>query len=242
VTQVNLSSLGKGKPPILQGFNAGNTAPKLAGNLPIADSMSSAKADAAVFVVNPVDNTTYFYMEGMNAPMGGYPNRGHAARAATVLDRSMQEVAPGEFTTRVRLPTAGKFDVAFILDQPRVLHCFAAEVKVNPALERKYAAVHAAFQIDKPTVKARAALPVRVRLTRGRDARPLTGLTDVALRYFQAPSAPAREVPAREVGEGVYEAEVDVTQAGAYYLHIGAPSLKLGFGDQPFATLRAVAE
>lgn len=242
VTQVNLSSLGKGKQPILQGFNAGSTAPKLAGNLPIADSMSAAKADAAIFVVNPVDNTTYFYMEGMNAPMAGYPNRGHAARAATVLNRSMKEVAPGEFTTRVRLPTAGKFDVAFILDQPRVLHCFAAEVKINPALERKYAAVHAAFQIDQPTVKARHAVPVRVRLTRGRDEQPQTGLTDVALRYFQAPSAPAREVPAREVGEGVYEAMVDLSQAGAYYLHVGAPSLKLGFGEQPFATLRAVAE
>lgn len=241
VTQINLSSLGKGKEPTLQGFTAGTTAPKLAGNLPIADSMSPAKADAAVFVVNPVDNTTYFYMEGMNAPMAGYPNRGHAARAATVIDRSLKEVAPGEFATRVRMPTAGKFDVAFILDQPRVLHCFSAEVKSNPALQRKYAAVQAAFQLDSAVVAPKSTVPVRVRLTRGRDSKPQTGLTDVALRYFQAPASPARQVAAREVGDGVYEALIELPNAGAYYLHVAAPSLKLGFGDQPFATLRATA-
>jgi YVTN family beta-propeller protein len=241
VTQINLSSLGRGKEPIVQGFAAGTAASKLAGNLPIADSMSAAKTDAAVFVVNPVDNTTYFYMEGMNAPMAGYSNRGHSARAATVIDRSMREVERGVFTTRVRLPTAGKFDVAFILDQPRVLHCFNAEVQPNPALERKYAAVKAAFQLGSTPVSANAAVPVRVRLTRGRESQAQTDLTDVALRYFLAPSSPVREIQAREVGDGVYEAIVDLPEAGAYYLHVGAPSLRLRFGDQPFATLRAIA-
>lgn len=241
VTQINLGSLGQGKEPIIQGFNAGTTAPKLAGNLLIADSMSAAKADAAVFVVNPVDNTTYFYMEGMNAPMAGYPNRGHAARAATVIDRSLKEVEPGVFTTQVRMPAHGKFDVAFILDQPRVMHCFAAEVKANPALERKYAGVHASFQTGSATVAAKSAQAVRVRLTQGRDAKPQTGLTDVALRYFRAPSSPAREIPAREVGDGVYEAMVDLPEAGAYYVYVGAPSLSLKFSDQAFTTLRAVA-
>ena len=241
VTQINLASLGAGKEPIVQGFGAGSTAPKLAGNLPIADSMSPAKADAAVFVVNPVDNTIYFYMEGMNAPMGGYSNRGHAARAATVIDRSLREVEPGVFATRVRMPAHGKFDVAFMLDQPRVLHCFAAEVATNPALESKYAGLRATFEGTSTPVAAGAAQPVRVRLTRGRDSRPETGLTDVVLRYFLAPSSPAREVPAREVGDGVYEARLDLSASGAYYLYVAAPSRQLRFGDQGFSTLRAVA-
>ncbi|MBI2276154.1 MAG: cytochrome D1 [Dechloromonas sp.] len=242
VTQINLGSLGKGRQPVIHGFAAGTSAPKLAGNLPIADSMSAAKADAAMYVVNPVDNTTYFYMEGMNAPMAGYPNRGHAARAATVIDRSLKEVEPGVFATRVRLPASGKFDVAFILDQPRVLHCFAAEVKANPGLERKYAAVQAAFQLKGGPVAAKSTVPVRVRLTRGREGKPQTGLTDVALSYFLAPSSPARQVAAREVGDGVYEALIELPQAGAYYLHVGVPSLKLRFGDLPYATLRALAK
>lgn len=241
VTQINLASLGQGRTPAVHGFVAGSTAPKLAGNLPIADSMSAAKADAAMFVVSPVDSTTYFYMEGMNAPMTGYPNRGHAARAATVIDRSLREVEPGVFSGRARLPAAGKFDVAFMLDQPRVLHCFSAEVQPHPDLERQDAAVHAAIEAGGP-VAAKSPATVRVRLTRGRDALPQTGLTDVALRYFRAPSSPAREVPAREVGAGVYEAVLDVPEAGAYYLHVGVPSLRMRFGDQPFSSLRVLAQ
>lgn len=242
VTQINLALLGKGKEPTIQGFGAGTAAPKLAGNLPIADGMSAAKADAAMFVVNPVDNTTYFYMEGMNAPMAGYPNRGHAARAATVIDRSMKEIEPGVFTTRVRLPAAGKFDVAFILDQPRVLHCFSAEVQPNPALERKHAALQATFQVPSSPVVAKSTLAVRVRITKGRESLPQTGLSDVTLRYFLAPSSPARQVVASEVGDGVYEALVELPQAGAYYLHVGVPSLQMRFGDLPFATLRAIVK
>ncbi len=241
VTQISLASLGSGRTPAVHSFVAGSTAPKLAGNLPIADSMSAAKADAAMFVVNPVDSTTYFYMEGMNAPMTGYPNRGHAARAATVIDRSLREVEPGVFSGRARLPAAGKFDVAFMLDQPRVLHCFSAEVQPHPNLERQYAVVHAAIEAGGP-VAAKSPATVRVRLTRGRESLPQTGLTDVALRYFRAPSSPAREVLAREVGNGVYEAVLDVPEAGAYYLHVGVPSLRLRFGDQPFSSLRVLAQ
>src|SRR5690606_7758609 len=82
VTMINLSSLGRGKQPIVQSFEAGPQPPKLAANLPLADSVAPAREDAAVFVVNPVDNSAYFYMEGMNAPSSNYLNRGHASRAA----------------------------------------------------------------------------------------------------------------------------------------------------------------
>jgi len=241
VTMINLGSLGKDKKPIVQGFAAGDTAPKLAGDLPIADAVTPAKADAAVFVVNPVDNTTYFYMEGMNAPMAGYPNRGHTARAATVVDRSIREVAPGEFASRVRWPTAGKFDVAFLLDRPRVLHCFTAEVQPSPVLEQKYATPKATLLVDTPLVSARSTVPVRIRLTQGRAETPRVGVGDVTLRYFLAPSSPARQVVAREIGAGLYEAAVEVKEVGAYYLYVSVPSLKIGANDQPFATLRAVA-
>lgn len=239
VTQVSLASLGKGREPVIQSFAAGAAPPKLAGDLPIADGMAPARTDAGLFVVNPVENTTYFYMEGMNAPMTGYPNRGHAARGALVIDRSLKETEPGVFSARVRLPAQGKLDVAFLLDQPRVMHCFAAEVKPNPGLESRHAGVRASILPAGGPVKAGSRVPVRVRITQGRDARPRTGLADVALRYFRAPAAPAREAAAREVEEGLYEAAIDLPEAGAYYLHVAAPSLGLRFGDQPFATLRA---
>ena len=241
VTMINLGSLGKGKSPTVQSFQAGAMPPKLAGDLPIADGMSSAKADAAMFVVNPTDNTTYFYMEGMNAPMGSYLNRGHSARGVTVVDRSIKEVAPGVFATQVRMPTAGNYDVAFMLDRPRVLHCFSADVQPDLALEQKYAGARAGLSLASPLAAAPGTASVKVRLTEGRESQPRAGVQDVTIRYFRAPSAPARQVVARDIGNGEYEAQLELGEVGAYYVHVGVPSLKIRFGDQPFATIRAVA-
>lgn len=241
VTMINLGTLGKGKSPTVQSFPAGEAAPKQAGDLPIVDGMSAAKADAAMFVVNPTDNTTYFYMEGMNAPMGSYLNRGHAARGVTVVDRSIKEVEPGVFATQVKLPTAGKYDVALLLDRPRVLHCFAADVKPDLALAKKYAGPRAILTVESQMVTANSKVPVRVKLTEGRDGQPRSGVGDVTIRYFRAPASPARQVIAREVSAGVYETELEFKEIGAYYLHVSVPSLKLGYADQPFATVRTVA-
>src|SRR5258705_3446087 len=64
VTMVNLSSLGRGVKPIVLSFAAGVAPPKAAGDLPLADSVAQAIGEAAVLVVDPVDNTTHYYMEG----------------------------------------------------------------------------------------------------------------------------------------------------------------------------------
>ena len=133
---VNLLSLGAEKKPMVQGFGAGTGAPRLAGDLSAADSIAQAATEAAVFVVNPADSNTYFYMEGMNAPMGSFGGYGHAARAVAVVDRSLKEVEPGVYSGKVRVPAAGQYDVAFLLDNPRMLHCFSTEAKENPALHK----------------------------------------------------------------------------------------------------------
>ena len=76
---------------------------------------------------------TYFYMEGMNAAMGSFGSYGHRVQAVTVVDRSLKEVAPGVYAGRLRIPVAGHYDVAFLLENPRVLHCFSADAAPNPA-------------------------------------------------------------------------------------------------------------
>ncbi|WP_238996050.1 cytochrome D1 domain-containing protein [Azotobacter chroococcum] len=238
VSMIDLASLGKGREPGVLGFEAGPAAPRLAGNLPLASSLAPAGDDAALFVVNPVDNTTYFYMEGMNAPMSGYLNRGHTARAATVVPRSLRELEPGLFGARVRLPAAGRLDVAFLLNQPQIAHCFALEVRADPDRQRQRTRLQVEYLADGHGVVAGAPFTLRLRLLKGGEA-PQTGVADLRVRYFRAPSAQPREVAAREVGEGIYEAPVELAQAGAYYLHLGAASLGLEFGDLPYLALRA---
>ncbi|MCY1498597.1 PQQ-dependent catabolism-associated beta-propeller protein [compost metagenome] len=241
VSMINLASLGQGKQPIVQTFEAGPAAPKLAGELPLADSLARARDEDAVFVVNPVDNTAYFYMEGMNAPMSGYLNRGHTARAAMVVDRSLREVEPGLFTSRVTLPAAGAFDVAFMLNQPELTHCFSATVKANPALAKLRIAPQVQFLLDASTVQAGSSVRARFRIVRGEGGEPWAGVDDLHVRYFLAPSSQQRQVKAQEVGEGVYEAPLELEQVGAWYLHVRSPSLGLDGADRAYTSLRAVS-
>ncbi|UVJ46111.1 beta-propeller fold lactonase family protein [Pseudomonas sp. LS1212] len=240
VTMINLSTLGKDRQPILQGFEAGPAAPRLAGDLPLAPGLSPSRDDNSVFVVNPVDNTTYFYAEGMNAPMSGYPNRGHTARAAMVIDRSLREVEPGVYSSRVKMPVAGRFDVAFLLNQPQIVHCFNTEIEVNPALEKALATPRLEFLMDKVSAPLGSPFNVRLRVVEGRSGHPRKGLKDLQLRYYLAPSSRPQEVLTKEVADGIYEAALDLPQVGAYYLHARSATLGAAFDQQTYTSLRVL--
>lgn len=240
VTMINLSSLGEGRTPISQGFEAGPQAPRLAGDLPLASSLAVSRDDNAVFVVNPVDNTTYFYAEGMNAPMSGYPNRGQVARAAMVIDRSLREVEPGLYSARIKLPAAGRFDVAFLLNQPNIIHCFTALVEPDKNLNPHAGVPKVEFMLDKSTAALGSPYVVRFRIVQGKQKVQRSGVKDVQVRYFRAPTSRAQQVAALEVGDGVYEAPVTLDQHGAWYLHVRAASLGASFDDKNFASVRVL--
>ena len=240
VTMINLASLGEGRTPISQGFEAGPQAPRLAGDLPLASSLAVSRDDNAVFVVNPVDNTTYFYAEGMNAPMSGYPNRGQVARAAMVIDRSLREVSPGLYSARIKLPPAGRFDVAFLLNQPNIIHCFTADVEPATQGARVAGVPKVEFMRDTVTTTLGSPYVVRFRIVQGKQNTQRSGVKDVQVRYFLAPSSRAQSMAAREVGEGVYEVPLTLNQPGAWYLHVRAASLGAGFDDKNFASVRVI--
>lgn len=241
VTMINLSSLGEGRTPISQGFEAGPQAPRLAGDLPLASSLAVSRDDNAVFVVNPVDNTTYFYAEGMNAPMSGYPNRGQVARAAMVIDRSLREVEPGLYSARIKLPPAGRFDVAFLLNQPNIIHCFTTLVEPDGRLAQHPGVPTVEFMLEKATAALGSPYTVRFRIVQGQHKAQRSGVKDVQVRYFRAPTSRAQTVAALEVGNGIYEAPVTLDQNGAWYLHVRAASLGANFDDKTFASVRVLS-
>ncbi len=239
VTMINLGSLGPGKQPIAQSFVAGSVAPKLAGDLPLADSIATTSSEAAVFVVNPADSTTYFYMEGMNAPMSNYKVYGSTARAVTVADRSLQEAEPGVYVSKVKIPAPGRYDVAFLLETPPILHCFSVEAAANPALKKDLGSLAIEYLIPRRTVKAGATVPVRFRLADPATGKPRTGLAGVRVLFFRIPGKDRRVVPAREVGDGVYEAMLPMTKPGGYNIYVAVPSEKIGYQDLPYFTMAA---
>jgi hypothetical protein len=237
VTMINLLSIGRGSQPIVQSFAAGAVPPKAAGELPLADSIAPANVDAAVLVVNPADNTTYFYMEGMNAPSSNYQSYGAAARAVTVVDRSLKETEPGVYSSKVRMPVAGRYDVALMVNTPRLIHCFSLEAKENPALASDKQRVRAEFLVESREVPLGASVPVRVRLSRA-DGKAQAGLKDVRLLSFLVPGQRREEVIAREVEPGVYEASVQIPEHGAYSIHVASKTLGREFRDFAFLSLR----
>ncbi|HGM5586947.1 TPA: cytochrome D1 domain-containing protein [Pseudomonas putida] len=238
VSMINLASLGEGRSPIVQGFEAGPAAPRQAGDLPLAQGLSVSRDDNSVFVVNPVDNNTYFYAEGMNAPMSGYNNRGHQARAAIVVDRSLREMAPGVYGSTVKLPAAGKFDVAFLLNQPQIIHCFSTEVAAGSDASKRKGARAEFIGLDQPLPQY-SDFTARVRIV-GDDGQPRLGLNDLSLRYFLAPSSMPRNLQLQEVGDGVYQAALNLPEAGAWYLHVQSPSLGRKFAEENYTSLRVL--
>jgi len=237
VTMINLLSLDRGAKPIVQSFAAGSVAPKAAGELPLADSMAAANIDAAVLVVNPADNTTYYYMEGMNAPASNYQSYGAAARAVTVVDRSLKETEPGVYSSKLRIPVAGRYDVALMVNSPRIIDCFSIEAKENPALAADKQRVVAEFLVASREVELGASVPVRVRLSNA-SGKPQAGLTDVRLLSFLVPGQRREEVLAREVEPGVYQATVRIPEHGAYSIHVASQKLGQEYRDLSSLGLR----
>lgn len=66
-------------------------------------------------------------------------------------------------------------------------------------------------------------------------------MSGVNALYFLAPGRRRTEVKVTEIGDGVYEARIALSEAGAWYVHVGVPSLKVGYERLPFFSLQAVA-
>ena len=242
VSTITLASLGKGRQATVQSFAAGSQPPKAGGGVSIADSVAAAADEGTVFIVNPADGSTYYYMEGMNAPSSSYRVYGSSPRAVTVVDRSLKEVEPGVYTGRVRIPVAGQYDVAFMLQTPQVLHCFSAVAAENPALAKNREPLKIEFQTSQRQYKVGETAAIRFRLADGATGQPKLGLTGVNALYFLSPGRRRTEVKVTEVGDGVYEARIALAEAGAWYVYVGVPALKIGYERLPFFSMQALAE
>jgi YVTN family beta-propeller protein len=239
VKMVNLLTLGRDKKPTVQSFGAGTGSPRQAGELALADTVSPASTEAAVFVLNPADGNTYFYMEGMNAPMGSFGSYGHRPVAVTVADRSLKEIEPGVYSARLRIPAAGKYDVAFLLDNPRVLHCFAAEAAANPTAQRTGAAVQ---WIDWTGRLPPGESVLRLRLADAATGAPKPGVGDLKVAYYAVPGDHRTESDARDLGDGTYEVRLRLGKTGLWYLFVGSRSLQMNYRDVPFRSVMVGGE
>ncbi len=229
VYMVNLDLLGRDEPPPVQSYEAGPEPPRDAPDLGIAGAIATVSGESEVLVVNPVNNTVYFYVDGMNFPSANYLSYQRHPRGVETINRSLRETEPGVYTARARVPVAGDYDVALFMDEPAFVHCFTVTAEVNPEMRKPEVAYEVEYLLKEAKVPAGEKLDFRFRLKNALTGWPVTGLADAKVMYFLAPGRHRVEVPAREVGEGIYESMLDPRVPGAYYVYIAVPSRKIGF-------------
>lgn len=241
VTMINLTALGK--EAAVSRFPAGQKAPQDSRNTSLAGAMVPAPEPGAVLVANAADKMIYFYTEGMAAPMGSFQNYKREPRAILVLNNSLRETEPGVYSTNVRLTGAGSYDVAFLLDTPRVVNCFSLSIGENPSQPNS-----PVVPIEVEVLPGETALRVgkeyklRFKVTDTKTNQPLPDLKDMGVLVFLSPGIWQQRDWAKPVGDGTYEMSFVAPQPGVYYVFFQCPSLNLRFNQIPSVTLTATKD
>jgi len=244
VSMIQLDSIGKsGKVPVLD-FPGGQIAPEKSSNQAVADSIVAAPEGESVLVANPMDKTIYYYTEGMAAPMGSFQNYSHEPRAVMVWDGSLRETGPGTYSTNVKLTASGEYDVAYLLDSPRIYHCFDMSVKPNAALRKNDERVPIFVQtlIQDTKIQTGVELKLQFKIMDSKTNEPRPGLKDVGVLVFLAPGIWQNRVWAKSAADGKYEVTFTPPKPGVYYVFVYCPSLGVRYNQLPYVILEANEE
>ena len=239
VTMINMANIGK--EANVTKFPAGQRAPGESSSRSHAASIVPAPEEGAVLVANPADKMIYYYTEGMAAPMGSFQNYKRDPRALLVMDNSLRETARGVYTTTARLSNPGHYDVAFLLDSPRLINCFAINVAENPNAPKQVESVFKIEPVAKEAIaRAGERFTLRFKVIDYKTGAAKTGLSDVSVLVFLAPGIWQQRELAKAMAEGVYETSFVPPNAGVYYVFIQSPSLGLRYNQSTPLTIQAV--
>ena len=212
------------------------------GSAPVrASSIVPAPEGNAVIVANPVDRVLYYYSEGMAAPMGNFQNYRREPMAVAIVDRSLRETTPGVYSTTVKLPRSGRYDVAFLTDSPQIAHCFETTADVNPRLkEDQSVALRLEHEIKERELPVGHSFPLRFKLIDTKTNKGKDDIKDVRVLTFLSPGTWQRRDIAKSLGNGEYEIDVNVPQTGYYMVFVESASMGVRYQDLPYLMLQGV--
>jgi YVTN family beta-propeller protein len=224
-------------------FPAGEKAPEKSTARSPADAIVPAPEDGSVLVANPADQMIYYYTEGMAAPMGSFQNYRRDPKALLVLDNSLVETGQGVYSTVIRLSGSGDYDVAFLLDSPRVVNCFKLKVVDDPNQPKVTQIWMKIEPLWKPApAKVGSSFNLRFKATVSGTRDPNQKLEDVGVLVFLAPGIWQYRDVAKPLGDGVYEINFTPPQPGVYYVYFQCPSLEIHYNQIRPVTIEAVRE
>lgn len=241
VSLIRLDAVSKnGEVPVLE-FSGGQVAPDKAPGASTADVIVSAPEGNSVLVANPADKIIYYYAEGMAAPMGSFSNYKREPRAVMVWDRSLKEIKPGVYSTNIKVTASGEYDVAFLLDSPRIAHCFQAIAKPNPLLAKdNQLAIDITPLLKENVVRVGEDVKLQFLVTDSKTGQHKDGLKDFGVLVFLAPGQTQTRQWAKSIGEGKYEVSFKPEQPGPYYVFVQCPSLRVRYNQSPHFIMQAV--
>ncbi len=223
-------------------FPAGTMRPNQFGDPGLAAAIAPAPEHGshgdAVYIPNPSEKAIYYYhyMEGMPTPSGSIDNYGFEPLATLTVGRHLDETAPGTYDAVVRLPTSGPYDLVFVLDEPRVVHCLPFTVAPNPTLAATQPKKLRVEKMTDPPLRPGTPATIRFRLGEWRSKAMHAGLhVDVEVMNTGGWS---RRFTATAAADSTYEVTVQVPRSGVYYLSVAVPSMQKGFRDQDPLVLR----
>lgn len=239
VSMIQLDTLGGELQPAVLSFPAGVKPPSESSTLLPSNLFAGAVKEAAMLVVSPSDAAVYYYMEGMNAPMGNFQNYGHRPLSALITDRTIKEIAPGQYESRLKVPAAGDFQFIMTMDQPDVIECFRFRAERNKLATARDMMADVTY-MTRPGTKIAAGKEVAVRFSiADPDSGAAKEYKGVRVTTFRAPGQDRREVAAHHVGKGIYEVKFTPAEDGVYYVYPSVQQLGLAAGRLNFLTLVA---
>jgi YVTN family beta-propeller protein len=241
VSLINLASIGKQEIEVsVNRFPAGQKAPQASPYTSTADAMIVTPDGGAVLVANPADKMIYYYMEGMAAPMGNFQNYRRDPRAVLTWSRSLRETSPGTYTTTVKLGSKGNYDVPFLLDSPRIAHCFNFTLSANPAyLSQPTVAIKIEPHLREQTAYTGEKYQLRFKVIDAQTHQPRSDLQDIGVLTFLAPGIWQQRDVAKPLGNGLYEINFVPPRNGVYYIFFNSRSLGIDFNQLPKLTIQA---
>jgi hypothetical protein len=155
------------------------------------------------------------------------------------MDNSLRETERGVYSTTVRLNTPGQYDVAFLLDSPRLINCFEMSVAENPNAAKK---TETAIRIEPLVKEAIARVGERFSLRFKVSGTTKKDLDDLGVLVFLAPGIWQQREVAKPLGDGVYETSFVPPNAGVYYVFFQSASLGIQYNQSTPLTIQAAKD
>ncbi len=239
ISLIELPALEKGAEPAVIDVPVGQMPPRSASDIELSSPIAPMPEGKGVVVASPADRSFYVYVEGMMAPVGALPGSGREPRAIFFVDQKLREVEPGHYSTSARFERGGTYDVALLVESPRIGVCLEARVASSPG-ERLAAEERLHFEpLFDPRVRLEAgkAVTLRFRLEDGDSKDPLSE-DEIRGNILRIPAGfEWHGKPRRTEEEHVYQFDVTPPRPGRYKLLVSVPSRDAKLGAIPAVTL-----